>query len=194
VGPDSKAVPLTLVNAEGQGREVNTINELRRSSSEGYFARTTLDMRFQGGYYDLARHVLMAAQLASPPAVSFLDSPFVSVGNLELLPARYTQVLLEFQDGQPTEPDIGSTTVAQLVEASKCSVESNEKTAIMLKGVMRSFAMEVMRADLNGDGVQDILVHQAFQVVGGTMSWSQSMILTRLSKDGLLEQVPISFH
>jgi hypothetical protein len=192
LGWDQEPLPLPLKNDSDQACEVCTVNEFEAKLAQGFYAPTTRDQRVQGGYYDLARSVLNAAQLASVAQVSFVDSPYVSVGNFELLPADLARVDDDFGERPKTSmPE--NTTVADLVKSGKCQVERHEKDIIAIKASVRCFAKEVLRADLNGDGVQDILVHQGFQIVGGTLSWFASAILTRKSGDALLERVPLSF-
>jgi hypothetical protein len=191
LGWDGQPLPLPLEGIRGEKCEVHTINELHRRTGEGYFAATTRDMRVQGNYYELAKTILLACQLASNADTSFIDDPYVSVGSIEFMPADLLHILDRLsEDGVKGPPD--KRTIAQLLAAGECSVSQNDVTALAVEKDVRTFSMEVLRADLNGDDVKDILVHQAFQVVGGSMSWSGSLILTRQSADGAFERVPLT--
>lgn len=190
-GWDAKPLPLPLLGPEDRKCEVHTINELERRKRQGYFAATTADMRIQANYFELAKTVLIAAQLASKAEVSFIDEPFLSVSSIEFMPAHALNLLNEMSDGDFKSVD-DDRTVAQLLAAGECTISQNDPTAITIEKFQRVFSMEILRADLNGDGIKDILVHQAFQVIGGSMSWSSSSILTRLSPEGLFERVPLS--
>lgn len=193
LGWDAAPLPLTLVKEREETCEVHTINQMLRKTEEGYFAATTRDMRVMGNYYMLAQAILSASQLASRASRSYLDDPFVSVGNLELMPARFTRVLDTFHDGELKASELEGKTIAQLVDLGECEIEQKERTAFAVSKYVRCFSMEVLRADLNGDGTQDLLVHQAFQIVGGTMSWSGTIILTRTNGNAQFERVPLSF-
>jgi hypothetical protein len=51
--------------------------------------------------------------------------------------------------------------------------------------------VEIMRADLDGDGVEDILVWSYERVIEGTHSFVSTMVLSRRSLEALFEQTPL---
>lgn len=106
---NGKPLALELLHGADERCEVHTVNELQDKMAQGFCAATTLTIRLQGGYFDLALSILDASQLAASPAVSFLDNPYVSIGALDLVPARLIERSLG-EDGITQRPHFDDTT------------------------------------------------------------------------------------
>jgi hypothetical protein len=55
----------------------------------------------------------------------------------------------------------------------------------------RTFMFEIMRADMDGDGVQDMLIHRGAGPVDGTYRTASVVVLTRRSRDEWFSTVAV---
>ena len=102
---------------------------------------------------------VMAARIGTTRSrINYFMNKFRKLGLIEYNGdlKSWAGMLDTFVDGLPTKADVGNKSVAEPIGAGECELERREPTAISVKKLIRCFSMEVLRADLNGDGVQDI--------------------------------------
>ena len=82
------------------------------------------------------------------------------------------------------------TTYQDMVETGVLKVKSADKHVLRVEDEgMAQTMQEVVRADFNNDGIEDILVFEYHRAIGGTHGFGGIIMLTRKSIDGKLEEV-----
>ncbi len=176
-----------LTREGGRNKLVYTCREWKKATSEEWYAATTYDMAMESSF-ERTCGLLFALQKAQAPRLSFISQPRVGVGDLDLLP---TDVLATMDSEPRKELEARAKrglTVAKLVERGEAKLERREPNQIILTfaGLTQRFE-EIGRADFNGDGIEDIMIFSGGRVVGGTMGYSDHLILTRRQPTGPFE-------
>ena len=191
--PSEMAQGLRLVSRDGEERLVRTLREFEVAKTAGYFAYSTfeIDVAYQTFLYPLL--VLKQLRTASVAESTFIDEPFVGLADIALLPAGL-MFLAEDMTSDPAfagqREELKGKSIQDLVSTRDAHVASVASDQLALEyDHGRTFMMEIMRADLDGDGVQDLLIHWAGGPIGGTYGTATQLILTRHSVDGMLELV-----
>jgi len=191
--PPEMAKGLRLVSNDGSERLVRTLREFDAAIEAGYHAYSTFEMDV--AYQAFIHPVLLLRRLrnASIADTSFIDEPIVGLPDIALLPAG----LLFLTDDMTNDPafagrreKLKGKSIQDLVSAGDAVLASVASDRIAVEyDHGHTFMMEIMRADLNGDGVQDLLIHWAAGPIGGTYSTATQRVLSRHSPDGMLELV-----
>jgi len=181
--------PFHMIRSDGEARPVRTINDLKAAEEDGCLARSNADLVVLN-YFKRIKDVLAAIYVARNSRVSFLQH----ISAVELLPARLVpfDVNLENSNESPLMPP--DVTIAKVVADGRCKVDVISPHQIFVEGTIRTTLTEVMRGDLNGDGIEDVLVWQFHRVSGGSMHWSETVALTRTSESSLFSRVDLPFQ
>jgi hypothetical protein len=196
--PDEMRKGLRLVSSDGTERVVRTLREFEAAGRAGYFAYSTFEMDVAYQSFEHPLLLLKRLRTASIADVSFIDDPTVGLSDIALLPAS----LLFVTEDVTSDPafagqrqKLEGKSIQDVVSAGDgriASVASDQVAIEYDQG--RTFMMEIMRADLNGDDVQDLLIHWGAGPIGGTFRMSRQVVLTRDSPDGMLELVRDEDH
>lgn len=160
---------LMLSHDDGSSLHVRTVREYRRASEAGYFGLTTFAMKMEA-YFLTTSGVLTALAACRPSSRSFIRIPRVGLCDIELMPSS---LLMRF--GEEFEEDTAlleaHPTIAELVRAEAAQVAWVSSSAISVEfSHMRTSLREILRADLDGDGIEDMLVARHLKAVSGTLS------------------------
>ena len=177
---------VTLTNGEGEQTYVRTCREYESALEQGYSPHTNFDFKMSTCF----RHqcgLLNALQTATTPQQSFISDPKVGVVDLKLLPVSFFPIIgdesanMEFLDG----------TYQSKVDDGVLVVKSAHKNLLRIQepNGMGQSLVEVVRADFNGDGIEDILLFESCYATHGTFGYGGIRILTRKSIDGKFETV-----
>lgn len=180
-GPsDSYGVEMTMPNH----KKIMTYTCLQweKARAVGAYSATTYDMTMEGFFIQTCG-ILYEVQNAKLPVKNFLENPRVSLFNLNLLPA---DILSTWTDAE--RKLLRGKTVAEVVP-SKDVTKEKDGTLTLSYGNLRQSFWEAARADFNGDGIEDILVCTFGRAEGGTMNYSDYLVLTRLSPSGPLKLI-----
>ena len=164
--------------------EVRTCREYEAALKSGYSPENNMERKL-ASFLKYPCAVLKALEIASVAEESFIRD--VGVANVELLPFTVFPVLGEYKSRQAFAKDL-QTTYQQKIEAGELVVrESTEHVLkIAYKGVVQSLR-EIVRADFNNDGLEDVLVSEGNWVRQGTYSAYGLIVLTRKSLQGKFE-------
>jgi hypothetical protein len=176
---------IEFVNDYGSSSIIRTCREYRLAKEAGYFAPTTFAMKMEA-YLSAASAVLDAISRAQLPAISYLKSPHVGVADLNLLPK---DVLSKFgPDHTATIEDLGYVTLRELALSGKISIidVSSTRLDIVFSG-LGTVLIELLRADLDGDGLEEILIQHYTYAVGGSLGFSFICMLRRKNQGALFE-------
>lgn len=162
---------------------VYTCTEWKKAREEQWYAATTYDMAMESFFIETCG-LLFELQNAKAPTESFISNPHVGLENLDLLPAGMLSSIDDRQD-----PDhLRRMTISEVVPTKDVEKKSNELLVLSYGDLQQSFS-ECARADFNGDGIEDIFISAHFHAEGGTMAYSDFLILTRTRPRGPLELV-----
>jgi 5-methylcytosine-specific restriction endonuclease McrA len=175
---------LELVKDDGQTRYVRTTREYRAATAEGFFPPNNFAFKM-AGFFVLPSAVLSAIEKAQPALNSFIRDPRVGVSDLRYVPSSLLPYLV-------SQPELDCATLEDVLAKGRLTIRSTTSYSVEFEysGMIR-LLVEVMRADLNGDGVEDILVWSYQGVIEGTHSLVSTMVLSRPSPEALFEQRPL---
>ena len=179
---------LRLTHKQKETLRVRTCREYDSAMESGYYADTGFDVKMSV-WFKYQCGLLTALETAEIPRKSFISDPKVGVLNLELLRfAIFPYNIAERLDWE--EARDMKTTYQDMVEAGVLKVKSADKHVLRVEDEGMAQTMEeVVRADFNNDGIEDILVFAYHRAIGGTLGFGGIIMLTRKSIDGKLEEV-----
>ncbi len=173
-----------FVNETGGTMVIRTCREYRAARTAGYYARTTLAMKMEA-FVSVANAVLEAASGAQLPAISYFRSPHAGVADLNLLPAGVLPAISP--DGATRIASLGNATLRDLALSGEVSIidVSSNRLNVAFEG-LGMVLKELLRADLDGDGVEEILVQYYIYAIGGTLGISSIGLLRRSGPEALM--------
>ncbi len=179
---------LRLTHKQKEKLHVRTCREYDSAIERGYYTDTGFDVKMSV-WFKYQCGLLNALETAEIPRQSFISNPKVGVLNLELLRfAIFPYNIAEILDWEEAR-DI-KTTYQDMVDARVLKVKSADKHVLRVEDEGMAQTMEeVVRADFNNDGIEDILVFEYHRAIGGTLGFGGIIMLTRKSIDGKLEEV-----
>lgn len=187
LGENTHIDGLTLTNEASEKVFVRTCREYEQAISQGFFAQSTFDIKMSS-WFEHQCGLLSALQAADTPSESFIENPKVSIVDLSLMPFSLFPVIGDV-DGE-IDPSISyqdkvtdGSLIIRRVSQNLLSVES---------GGMGQQLIEVVRADLNGDGIEDILLFEYCYATEGTFGFGGVKMITRLKPTGMFELMPPS--
>ncbi|VVN74697.1 hypothetical protein [Pseudomonas fluorescens] len=178
---------LTLRNEANEQCFVRTCREYDQALSKDFFAQTTFDIKMSS-WFEHQCGLLRALQAADTPSESFIENPRVSIIDLSLMPFSLfpemgdEDIAIDPSTSYQDKVDDGSLVIKR-VSQNLLSVESVS---------MGQQLIEVVRADLNGDGIEDILLFEYCYAKEGTFGFGGVKTITRLNPSGMFELMPPS--
>jgi hypothetical protein len=179
---------IEFVNDSGRSMTVRTCREYRAARASGYNAPTTFAMKMEA-FLSSADAILDATSRAQVPSLSYVSNPSVGVADLQLLPKNVLPTIGPDHDrriAEVTEPSL-----RELARAGKLRVVDVSSSRLLFEwegaGAMLS---ELLRADLDGDGIEEILIQHYTYAIGGTFGYGTVGILHRAGQDVMFEYVP----
>ena len=179
---------LRLTHKQKEKLHVRTCREYDSAMESGYYADTGFEVKMSV-WFKFQCGLLNALETAEIPRESFISDLKVGVINLELLRfAIFPYNLADILDWE--EARDMKTTYQDMVDAEELRVKSADKHILRVEDEGMAQTMEeVVRADFNNDGIEDILVFEYHRAIGGTLGFGGIIMLTRKSIDGKLEEV-----
>ena len=166
--------------------KVTTCRQWKKARSEEAYAASTFDMAMESSMIHTCA-LLFELQRARLPLKSFVTNPRVSLADLDLLPA---DILSYMPEDEEVEKQLSKSTVSEVV--AKADIEKTDDKMISLSyGGFHQSIWEAVRADFDGDGVEDILVFTGGRAEGGTMGFSDYFLLTRTGPTGPLKLIEV---
>ena len=172
---------LELVGKNNSTVTVRTCREWQEAKEKGFHALTTFAMKMES-YFNRAYGIINAVAQANVADKSYISEPRVGVVDLNLFPVSILPGGMSDEDWVEIEEAASSgTTVQDWVEAGKVKIKSVSQHAIKLEyNGMGQYLWELMCADFNQDGIEDILLYQSNYAIGGTYGYRSTMTVTRL--------------
>lgn len=172
----------TLTNDMNETLYVKTCKEYNEAINSGYYALTNFDIKMST-FFEHQCGLLNAIKTATVPECSFIDDPRVGVVDLQLLPFYLFPFLGDVSDEDDTyqsKVDDGTIKIKRIKQNMVC-VEDKEGMGQQL--------IEVLRADFNGDGLEEILLFEYCYATDGTFGAGGIRILSRNTFDGSFELI-----
>jgi hypothetical protein len=164
---------------------VYTCRQWMKALKEQAYSATTYDMAMESSFVHTCG-LLLELQNARVPLKSFIKNPKVTLADLDLLPAEILESEPDDLEGD-TEPLSGQT-VSKVVPAKDIK-SVNDKELTLSYGNFRQSFWEAARADFDGSGYEELLVFTGGRAEGGTLGYSDYLILTRTKPSGPLRLV-----
>ena len=195
---DLIAGPITLRNNNGEQIEVTTCREYDAALQRGYDDEPN-DAKVGRILFIHRCGLLNLLQEATTPQQSFISNPRVGVADLELLPlslfGRTVGRMAENDDNvneeltYQTAVDTANLMVTHVSQDSLTVEENRDPNDNFSR---RQSLSEVVRADFNGDGIEDVLLFDDrlwIRTSAASMPWGGITVLTRESRDGKFEVI-----
>ena len=185
LGKSKEIDGIELVNGQNDSVRVRTCREYRSAKSAGYYALTTFAMKMVA-FLEAADAILSAVRDARLPKISYFENPRVGISDLALL----TNSLLPWfgPDYEEMLLETNGKTLRELSLEGKISIidVSSSHLNFVYSGC-GAHIKELLRADLDGDGLEEILIQYYLYAVGGTLGVAWIGVLRRPSQSALFE-------
>ena len=175
-----------LMKKKGDVIEVRTCREYDAGLKSGYSPENNMERKL-ASFFKYPCALLNALEIASVAEESFITDPEVGVVNVELLPFSLFPHIGEYKSRQEFAKDL-QTTYQQKIETGELVVRERAEHVLKIQGDgMEQSLREIVRADFNNDGIEDVLVGEGHWVTRGTHSAYGIIVLTRKSMTGKFE-------
>ena len=175
---------LPFTNEKGKKTFVRTCREYESVCEQGYLPESNAILKMSVGFHQQCG-LLKSVQSATTPQQSFISNPKVGIVDIELLPMS----LFPWIGDEPDCTELDAT-YEKKVKDGELVVKGVSQNSLIVEGdAMGQRLTEVLRADLNGDGIEDILLFEYCYATGGTLGYGGNRILTRKSSAGKFEIV-----
>ena len=165
--------------------QVRTCKEYDDALLAGYAPDGTWEIGV-ASYFKYSCGTLNLLQQATRHKRSFLPTRNQELFDLKLLPLKLFPIVSDYE--QTYGRDIENETYHDQAEKGKLEVieKTPHKFRCKLRG-LKQYLTEVVRADFNGDGTEDILFQEAVAAIGATYRTYKLIILTRKSSEAKYE-------
>jgi hypothetical protein len=162
---------------------VKTAREYTGAIEQGFFPYTTFAEKMSA-FFIRTVGVLTAIQACRPAARSFIQEPRVGLCDLHLLPSSLLGVWGPDEEGIAMAK--ASATIEALVRAGHAKVVTVTSHAFEIEfRNLYTSCREMLRADLDGDGYEELLASRYIRAVGGSFGAASQPVA--LSRRGLAE-------
>lgn len=185
-GENEDIESVRLRKKKGDEIEVRTCREYDTGLKRGYSPANNMERKL-ASFFKYPCALLNALEIASVAEESFITDAEVGIANLELLPFSVFPHVGEYKSRQAFAKDL-QTTYQQKLETGELVVRESAAHVLKIeyKGLVQSL-QEIVRADFNNDGLEDVLVDEGHWVTQGTYSSYGIIVLTRKSMTGKFE-------
>lgn len=161
---------LRLVAHDRTERHVRTCREYRDATAAGYYAGNNFEHKMSG-FFVKTLGILESLGACRPSAKSYLSSPRIGICDVDLLPSMLLPILGD--SGAPGhEIKQKHPTIGDVVRAGEARIQGVGSDILDLDFHGLSVRLrEVLRSDLDGDGVEDLLIIEYAHAIGGTFSY-----------------------
>lgn len=179
LGFDDYAPDLVLTSKdETEQRAIKTVREYDTAIRQGFFARTGKDMKLQG-WFVLPSRVFKALATAKTAEQSYFRPGSGALHDPNTLSAELARV---------SRDESLEGTIADLLMDKNFLFDASIPYSLAMEQNFGIFIQEIFRADLDNDGLEEMLVSVHRRAIGGTLSWTSTMILGRDSQTALISE------
>ena len=158
---------VTLTKKEDDTVYVRTCREYDSALERDYYPSSNFDVKMSF-FFKHPCGLLNALEKASAPQKSFISDAKVGVVNLELLPFEMFRENLAPKSSWDADRDL-ETTYQQKIDNQELVVTEKSQNVVNVEGFgMGQMLKEMVRADFNNDGIEDVLLFEYHHVTKGT--------------------------
>lgn len=183
LGRNNHIDSLKLINEKDETVNVRTCREYESALEQGYFPYPN-NMIKMSARFNHQCGLLKALQRAITPQYSYISNPRVGVVDLKLLPFSFFPPIDNKSKNTESDATYQDKLNDGVISVSSIGQNSFEIIAPMEMGQQ---LVEVVRADFDGDGIEDVLLFEYCFATPGTLGYGGVRILTRKSADGKFE-------
>ena len=177
---------LTMVKHSLYGEEsinVFTCREWVEAARDSYYARTQYDIKGETCFKRVYA-LIVALSRAKTAEFKYISDPKASISNFDLLPVTLLPALSRENVEELDHFTSEGVGIPYLIAQGRVKIVSSSPLSLTLHyGHMGLFLSEILRADLNDDGVEDILVGIYEWALQGSFGYGTVIALTRLGID-----------
>jgi hypothetical protein len=163
--------------------EVRTCREWAEAVRDGYYVLSTYDIKEETFFKRVYALVVALAQ-AKVPQHRFISDLKVSIANFDLLPVTLLPALSVDSVEELQRFRSEGVGIPDLIAQGRVKIVSSSPLSLTLHyDDMGLYLNEILRADLNGDGVEDLLIGSYEWALRGTFGAGCTIALTRLGAD-----------
>ena len=178
---DHKLVMTSPYDSEDK-KVISTCEEYDKALSEGYYSFTTYDMKMEAWF----RHqcgLLQALKKSSIPTRSYMSDPNVSILDISRLPYSLFPSFTE-------DDDNSNESYQDKVDSSDLVIKRISSNSIHLENnIMGQVLIEIFRADLNNDGIEDVFLYEYSYAIGGSFGAGDIKIISILNEGGMFSLI-----
>ena len=174
---------LDVEHSDGRRREIRTTREYRDAIAQGFIPTCNAMVKI-AALFDRPLAVFTAIERAQPARVSFIREPRAGIIDLKYMPVSM------LPKGQISQEDGDCKTLEDVQRNGSLKVISSTSHSLHIEySYFMRIIVEIMRADLNDDGIEDILVYWLDRALQGTYGDGGTFVLTRRTADGPFERL-----
>jgi hypothetical protein len=169
---------LTLTNNNNKTFEIMTCRELKAAVSAGYYPSTNFDIKMYAFFVPILG-LIKAVSLAGVSDFTFVKD--VGINDIGLLPVNIFPYLSRDEEEEVAKEVEAGRTIRDWVKCGRIFVRDITRYTIDLserEGMGIRF-WELLRADLNNDGFEELLVYGYSYATHGTLGFSRLYLLER---------------
>jgi|GEM_PF-784023 len=174
---------LEMIRDAGEKTEkisVVSCREWAEAVEDGFFTCSTYDMKEEAFFRRVYAIVTCLAQ-ARVPNVSYLSD---GIANVDILPITILPSLSEEGSEELLKLKNQGVTMKDLIETGRVRIIERSPLSLRLEfDYMGLVLNEIMRADMDGDGVEDLLIGEYEYATEGTYGAGSALLLTRSGPD-----------
>jgi 5-methylcytosine-specific restriction endonuclease McrA len=184
---------LELANDFGNKRRVYSCGDWIKAHEEGFFPYTTYAIKM-GSWFLTVESIVNALQKAKQPTKSFITHENVGICSLDLIPAEllpaHEEGLVEEDKYRKFAIESGKS-FQDIINDGEASIRWIKPFGICIEYNGFGFMFrEIFRADLNNDGIEDILLEGYTFSIDGTFGAPHSLTVFRDSPTSFFKVCP----
>lgn len=184
---------LRLVNDANQEVFVNTLNQFRDAFKSGYYPLTNAEIKIADYFFVSKIHLFQIIKSAKVPNSSYIQD--IGLTDLRFMPATILSTAADITDDPAFSEDLdrlNGLTIKELAEEGRANIRDAGKGLLRVEfDHWGTVFIEQFRADINDDGVEDLVYYWLGYPVDGTMRVSGIRALTRLSDNEMFREVEL---
>jgi len=177
---------LNMVRTDLSGKETISVCSCREwvdAVKDGYMANSTYDIK-EESYFKKVYGLVVALAQAKAPKQRFISDQKVSIANFDLLPICVLPALSGDGIDELKRFESEGVCILDLIFRDRLKIVSSSPLSLTLHfDDTGLYLYEILKADLNDDGIEDILIGCYEWALGGTFGFGYTIALTRLGKD-----------
>lgn len=172
---------LKLVNESNESTIVYTLKEWRTATNNGFYAFSSYDIKMSS-YFSFLDELLVSIENAKNAKHSFVDGVYLS--DIDKLSSN---IFRHFQTEDKFDENVS---LKELNDNEKIKVTIISESKILIESESERLLLEEQyRADITRDGYKDIFIKGGFSLIGGTLGFGFTMILSRNNENSLITPV-----